>query len=142
MSEQNKATARRVFDEIITQGNLDAIEEVFTADYQEHDPANEEDTRGHDGIRQEVSMYRSGFPDLRMTVEDQLAEGDRVATRWAVRGTHQGDLMGIAPTGNKMSITGITIHRFADGKIQEGWWNWDTLGMMQQVGAVPAEQPA
>jgi steroid delta-isomerase-like uncharacterized protein len=142
MSDQNKSTARRLYEEIITKGNLDAIKEVFTADYQDHDPANEEETRGHDGVRQEVEMYRSAFPDLQMTVEDQLAEGDQVVTRWTVRATHQGVLMDMAATGNKVTMTGITIHRFADGKIQEGWWNWDALGMLRQVGAIPEEQPA
>jgi steroid delta-isomerase-like uncharacterized protein len=142
MSEQNKATARRFFEEVISQGAVDAIDEVFAADYQDHDPANEEDTRGADGMRQEVSMYRSAFPDLQFTIEDQLAEGDEVATRWSSRGTHQGELMGIPPTGNQVMTQGITIFRFAEGKIQEGWWNWDALGLMRQVGAIPAEQPA
>jgi steroid delta-isomerase-like uncharacterized protein len=139
MSEQDRATARRYFEEIMSQGDLDAIEQVFAADYHDHDPANEDDTRGHDGVRQEVSMYRSAFPDLGFTVEDQLAEGDEVASRWIARGTHDGELMGIPPTGNQVTVHGITIHRFADGKIQEGWWNWDVLGVMRQVGAIPAE---
>jgi steroid delta-isomerase-like uncharacterized protein len=141
MSEQNKATARRFFEEIASQGNLDAIGEVIAADYQDHDPANEEDTRGADGFRQELEMYRSGF-DFEFKVEDQLAEGDQVATRWSWRGTHKGEVMGVPATGNQVAITGTTIFRFADGKIQEGWWNWDTLGMMRQIGAIPAEQPA
>jgi steroid delta-isomerase-like uncharacterized protein len=141
MSEQNKATARRLFEEIASQGNLDAIGEVIASDYHDHDPANEEDTRGVDAFRREIEMYRSGF-DFEFTVEDQLAEGDQVATRWSWRGTHTGEAMRIPATGNQVTITGITIHRFADGKIQEGWWNWDTLGMMQQIGAIPAEQPA
>lgn len=142
MSEQNKATARRFFEEIVAGGNLDAIEVVFAPDYQDHDPANEEDTRGHEAIRQEASMYQTAFPGLQFTVEDQLAEGDQVATRWTMRATHQGELFGIPPTGNQVTVVGVTIHRFAGGKIQEGWWNWDTMGLMQQVGAIAAEQPA
>jgi steroid delta-isomerase-like uncharacterized protein len=139
MSEQNKATARRMFEEILSQGNLDAVEEVFAADYHDHDHANEVDTRGQDGVAQEIAGYRSAFPDLQVTVEDQLAEGDRVATRWTTRGTHQGELSGIEPTGNRIEITGTTIHRFTDGKIQEAWWNWNALGMMQQLGAIHTE---
>lgn len=139
MSEQNKAVARRLFEEVIGRDNLDLVEEIFTADYQDHDPANDEDTRGHEGIKQEVGMYKSAFPDLRFTLEDQLADGDLVATRWTNEGTHQGELRGVAPSGNQVGISGITIHRFADGKIQEGWWNWDTIGLMRQIGAIPAE---
>jgi len=141
MSEQNKAIARRFFEEIASQGKLDAIGEVIAADYRDHDPANEEDTRGVDGFRREVEMYRSGF-DFAFTVEDQLAEGDEVATRWSWRGTHKGEAMGVAATGNEVTMTGTTIFRFADGKIQEGWWNWDTLGVLRQIGAIPAEQLA
>ena len=142
MSEQNKATARRALEEIETQGDIEAIEEVFTPDYRGHDPVNEKDTRGHEGLLEEASMYRAAFPDLQYTVEDQLAEGDMVASRWTARGTHRGELMGIVPTGTEIEVTGITIHRFAKGKIQEEWWNWDALGLMQQLGAIPAEQPA
>lgn len=142
MSEQNKAAARRLFEEVISQGDLDAVDELFTADYQDHDPANEEDTRGRDGVREEVGGYRAAFPDLTMNVEDQLADGDLVATRWSCRGTHRGELMGVPASGNGIQLSGITIHRFAGGQIAEGYWNWDTLGMMQQIGAIPAEQPA
>ena len=141
MSDQNKATARRLFEEIISEGQLDSVGEVIAADYHEHDPANEVDTRGVDGVREEFEMYRAAF-DFEFEVEDQLAEGDEVVTRWRLRGTHTGDFMGIAPTGNQVDFTGMTIMRFGGGKIEEAWWNWDTLGLMRQVGAIPAEQPA
>ena len=137
MSEQNKATARRLYEEIITGGNLDAIEDVFATEYQDHDPANRQDVHGLDEVRREIEMYRNAF-DLQMTVEDQLAEGNEVTTRWRMRGTHKGELMGVAPTGNKVEVTGTTIHRFAEGKIREGWWEWDTLGLLRQIGAAPA----
>ena len=139
MSEQNKATARRLFEEILSKGLGDAIAEVVAADYHEHDPANEVDTRGADGMRREFEAYRSAFDPFQFTVEDQLADGDEVATRWSFRGTHAGEFAGIPPTGNEVTLTGITIFRFAGGMIHEGWWNWDTLGLMQQVGAIPAE---
>jgi steroid delta-isomerase-like uncharacterized protein len=141
VSEQNKASARRLFEEILSKGDDNAIGEVVAADYSEHDPANEVDTRGADGMRREFEGYRSAF-DFQFTVEDQLAEGDQVATRWRFRGTHAGEFLGIAPTGNQVALTGITIFRFADGMIQEAWWNWDTLGMLRQIGAIPADQPA
>ena len=85
-------------------------------------------------------MIRSAFPDLRVTLEDDIAEGNKVVSRWRAQGTHQGELMGIAPTGNQMAITGITIDRIEEGKIVEEWENWDALGMMQQIGAVPSPE--
>ena len=81
-------------------------------------------------------MYRQAFPDFRFTVEDQLAEGDRVATRWTWQGTHSGEFMGAAPTGKEVKLTGMTIHRLRNGKIQEGWFNWDFLGELRQIGVV------
>jgi predicted ester cyclase len=84
-------------------------------------------------------MYYAAFPDLRFTVEDQVAEGDKVVTRWSSEGTHKGELMGIAPTGKHAAgVTGISIDRYLDGKFVEGWANWDTLGLMQKLGVIPA----
>jgi len=85
-------------------------------------------------------MIRSALPDLRITLEDDVAEGDKVVSRWRAQGTHQGGLMDIAPTGNEVAFTGITIHRIEDGKIVEEWENWDALGLMQQIGAVPSPE--
>jgi steroid delta-isomerase-like uncharacterized protein len=142
MSEENKAIARRFYEEIVGQDNLDAIEEVFAADYVDHDPANEEQTRGTDGVRAEAGMYKSAFPDMRFTIHEQIAEGDLVVTRWTNQGTHEGELQGMPATGKSVSVEGMTIHRIADGKIAEGWWNWDTMGLMRQLGAISEEQPA
>ena len=136
MSAQNKATARRALEEIESQGDLDRLTEVFTADCRNHDPVNDEDTVGHEAFREEISGYRAAFPDVQYTIEEQLAEGDLVASRWTVRGTHKGELMGIPATGKKIELTGITIQRFEGGKIAEEWWNWDTLGLMQQLGVL------
>jgi steroid delta-isomerase-like uncharacterized protein len=130
----NKASAARFF-EIASRGNLEALDEVFAADYHDHDPANERDTVGADGLREEVSSYRAAF-DFEFTIEDQLAEGDQVATRWSWRGTHHGDFMGVRATGKQVSMTGQTIFRFRDGTIKEGWWSWDTLGLLRQLGVV------
>jgi predicted ester cyclase len=82
-------------------------------------------------------MYRTAFPDLQIPIEDVIAEGDRVVTRWTTRGTHQGELMGAAPTGNQLTVTGILIDRVSGGKIEEEWVDYDTLHLMQQIGAVP-----
>ena len=141
MSEENKALTRRAW-EIVAKGSLDtlddALQEVYADGIVMHEP--DEDVRGIEGMTQFVSMIRSGLPDLRITLEDVIAEGDKVVSRWRAQGTHQGELMGIAPTGNEVAITGITITRIEDGKIVEEWENWDALGMMQQIGAVPSPE--
>jgi steroid delta-isomerase-like uncharacterized protein len=139
MSEESKALAHRSW-EVGIQAPLDTLEdaiaEVYADDVIMHEPG--EDIVGIEGLAQFVSMMRSAFPDLRITVEDDMAEGDKVVTRWTGQGTHQGELMGIAPTGNQVTMTGITIHRIEDTKIVEEWSNWDALGLMQQIGAVPS----
>jgi steroid delta-isomerase-like uncharacterized protein len=143
-AEENKALVRRSFEEVFNQGNLDAVEEIFAPDFVLHDPTSPEEIRGTEGMRQYVSMYRTAFPDLQQTIEDQIAEGEKVATRLTGRGTHQGELTGIPPTGNQVEAPGIVINRISGGKIAESWANYDALGMMQQIGAVPApgEQPS
>ncbi len=139
MAEENKALARRSW-QIVTQGSLDtlqdALAEVYAEEFVMHEP--DEDVLGIEGLTRFVSMIRAGFPDLRVMLEDAIAEGEKVVSRWIAQGTHQGELMGIAPTGNRVTITGITIHRIEDGKIVEEWENWDALGMMQQLGAIPS----
>src|SRR5919112_4609134 len=141
MSEENKVLTRRSW-EIVSEGNLDTLEdalaEVYAEDIVLHEP--DEDVRGMEGLKQFVSMIRSALPDLRITLEDDLGEGNKVVSRWRAQGTHQGELMGVAPTGNEVAITGITIHRIEEGKIVEEWENWDALGLMQQIGAVPSPE--
>jgi steroid delta-isomerase-like uncharacterized protein len=136
-SEQNKAIVRRAFEEP-WKGNLDVIDELIATQYIGHDPANPEPLRGPAGVKEFISTYRAAFPDARITVEQQLAEGDLVATRWTGRGTHEGELMGISPTGKHVTVSGLTISRLEGGKIVEEFQNWDTFGMMQQLEPVPA----
>jgi steroid delta-isomerase-like uncharacterized protein len=136
-SEQNKTIVRRAFEEP-WKGNLDVIDELIATQYIGHDPANPEPLRGPAGVKEFISTYRAAFPDARITVEQQLAEGDLVATRWTGRGTHEGELMGISPTGKRVTVSGLTISRLEGGKIVEEFQNWDTFGMMQQLEAVPA----
>ena len=142
MSEENKEKTRRFLEEAFNEGNLSVVDELFASDYVLHDPANPEEIRGPEGIKQFVQMYRSAFPDTHITVEDQIAEGDEVVTRWTGRGTHQGELFGVAPSGNQVELSGITISRFEGDKIAEDWTNSDTLGLMQQIGAVPSPEGA
>jgi steroid delta-isomerase-like uncharacterized protein len=135
-SEQNKAIVRRAFEEP-WQGNLDVVDELVATQYIGYDPANPEPLRGPEGVKEFISSYRAAFPDARIMVEDQLAEGDMVATRWSGRGTHEGDLLGVEPTGKKVTVSGLTISRLENGKIVEEFQNWDTYGLMKQLGAVP-----
>ena len=143
MSEENKAIARRALEEIFSaQGDLDVADELIAPNYIGHDPVSPEDVHGPEGVKEFASMYRNAFPDVQMSVEDQIAEGDMVATRWIASGTHQGELMGIAPSGNRVTVSGTSIERIVNGKIEETWDNYDALGMMQQIGAIPSLEDA
>jgi predicted ester cyclase len=95
---------------------------------------------GPEGDKHAVNLYHSAFPDVQITVEDQIAEGDKVVTRWTGRGTHQGEFMGVPPSDNRVEITGITINRVSEGKLAEAWAIYDALGMMQQIGAMPSPE--
>jgi steroid delta-isomerase-like uncharacterized protein len=118
---------------------VDTVEEVYAPDYVGHDPAMPEDVHGVEGAREFCGMYINAFPDAEITVEDQVAEGDKVVTRWTARGTHRGELLGVPPSGNRVEVTGVTISRIEGGKIVEEWDNYDALGMMQQIGAIPEQ---
>jgi predicted ester cyclase len=133
-----KALARRETEEILGEGNLDVADEIIAPDYVGHDPASPEPVRGPEGVKEQATGYRAAFPDLMITIEQQVAEGDTVVSRWTASGTHEGELFGIAPTGKQATITGISIERFVDGKVVEGHTNWDTFGLMQQLGVIPA----
>lgn len=137
-TEQNKATMRAIPEQIFNLGNIDAADRLFAANYIEHVPVIPGLPPGVAGLKVYVTAVRSAFPDLRLTVEDLVAEGDRVVMRASVTGTHKGELMGIPPTGKQATWTEIHICRFADGKVVEHWANSDQLGMLQQLGAIPA----
>ncbi|MCZ4097264.1 ester cyclase [Streptomyces sp. H39-C1] len=131
----NKAACRRFFEEIANDGNLDAIEEIFAADYRDHDPNNETPTMGTAALREEVAGYRAGF-DFRFTIDDQLAEGDRVANRWTWTATHVAEFRGMPATDRQAQMTGQTVFRFQDGMIVEAWWNHDMLGLLTKLGVI------
>jgi predicted ester cyclase len=123
-SEENKALVRREQEELWNAtGNLDAAQELFVADNVEV-------------ARQEAADFREGFPDVVSTIEDLIAEGDKVVARWRARATHQGEYMGIPPTGNEVEFTGISVYRIEAGKIAESWNEEDELGLMRQIGAI------
>jgi steroid delta-isomerase-like uncharacterized protein len=137
MSEQNKANVRRLFEEVWNEGHVPVADELITTTYTHHDTSTPDVGRGPESEKKRVTLYRNAFPDIRFTIEDILAEGETVVTRWSCRGTHKGDLNGIPPTGKQFNITGVSIARFTNGKMFEGYVNWDALGLMQQLGVVP-----
>jgi steroid delta-isomerase-like uncharacterized protein len=137
MSEQNKTNVRRLFDELWNKGNMAVADELIAPTYIHHDAATPDVGRGPEGEKKRVTLYRTAFPDLRLTIENTIAEGETVVARWTCRGAHRGDLNGIAPTGKQFLISGVSVVRFVGGKMAEGWINWDALGLMQQLGAVP-----
>ena len=137
MSEQNKTIVHRLFDELWNKGNLSVADQLFAPTYAHHDPSTPDLGKGPESEKKRATLYRTAFHDLRLTIEDILAEGETVVARWSGRGVHKGDLGGIAPTGKQFNISGVTIARFASGKMVEGWVNWDALSLMQQLGVVP-----
>ena len=142
MTEANKKVSRRLIEEAFNEGRYETIDELVASSFTQHDPSSPVPVEGVDGLRGFIDVYRTSFPDLKVTIEEQIAEGDRVATRWSAIGTHQADLMGISATGKQATVTGITIDTIADGKIVESYNNWDTLGLLQQLGVVPTLSPA
>lgn len=138
-TEENKRLVRRFWDEVFGQGRYDVLDEICAPDYHNHSrsrtapgmPDNRE------GLRQIVMAYRKGIPDVHFTIDDIIAEGDRVICRWTATGTHTGDLMGIPPTNKWASVTGTELERVENGKLVEGWGVFDQLGLLQQIGVVP-----
>ena len=135
-AEDNKTIVRRLLEEPWT-GNLGIVDEYVDANYVGYDVSQPEPLRGPQAVKEFIQIFLSGFSDGRITVDHQFAEGDMVATRWMGRGTHDGELMGIAPTQKQATVSGITMSRLQNGKVVEEWTHWDTLGMLQQLGAVP-----
>jgi steroid delta-isomerase-like uncharacterized protein len=136
MSEHNKAQIRRVIEEAYSRGDLGVVDEVAANDLLIHAPSQE--IRGREGAKQFITMLRTAFPDLRFTVEDQIAEGDMVVTRWTARGTHKGQFQSVPATGREIRLAGTDIDRIRGGKVVECWAHLDELGLMQQLGAIGA----
>ena len=137
MSEQNKTAVRRLFDELWNKGNLQVADEIIAPTYQHHDASTPDMGKGPESEKKRVNLYRTAFHDFRLNIEDLYAEGETVVARWSCRGVHKGELNGITPTGKQFAITGVTIARFSNGKIVEGFVKWDALGLMRQLGVVP-----
>ena len=136
---ESKALVRRYFNEIRNARNHAAAQQVFSSDIVLHveTPSGMEEIRGHEAIRQTLQPYLAAFPDLRYTIEDLIAESDKVVARWRAEGTHRGELFGIPATGKRVSFFGTDVFRVAGVKIVEGWTSYDRLVILQQVGAIP-----
>jgi steroid delta-isomerase-like uncharacterized protein len=140
MSDQ-LAASKRVIEEAFNQGNLDVIDELCTEDFVAHDPLSGDQDR--EASKASMNMYRNAFPDLHFTIEDAFEAGNKVVIRWSGVGTFENELMGLQPNHERGEpVSGITIDRFEGGKIAESWTSWDTLQLMRDIGAVPAEATA
>ena len=143
LTETNKTVSRRFFDEVWNKGNLAVLDEIIVKDHVDSGPgAISGLPSGPEGSKQFVTAYRNAFPDVHFTIDEQIAEGDKVVTRWTAQGTHQGELSGLPATGKSSTVTGIVVSRIANGKIAESWGIFDEFGMMQQLGAIPMPELA
>lgn len=138
-SEANKALVRRFYAEAVDQGNLALIDTLFAADYAFYPSASSQPIN-REQFKQFLDLFRTAFA-FHHVIEDQVAEGKKVATRWTVHGTHQGEFQGITATGQRLAYMGITIFHIADGKIVQGWTSFDELGMLRQLGVTPELAP-
>ena len=139
MSEANKALVRRWFEEVWNQGREESIDDLFAPQGIGYGLGDTEaPVQGPAGIKPFVRNLRGALPDIHMTIEDSIAEGDKVTVRITVEGTHKGGQLGVAPTGRRIKIAGVVIIRIANGQLVEGWNSWDQLGLLRQIGALPA----
>ena len=137
MSAQKKIDlANRYAEEVWNRGNIDQIDKLLAEDYQHGSPPPGM-SPDREGFKQFASMAHSAFPDYQLEVEDTLAQGDKVVQRWTVHATHEGEFMGVPPTGNDVTFTGTSIYQIEDGKIVKDWTRADMMGLMRQIGAVP-----
>jgi steroid delta-isomerase-like uncharacterized protein len=143
LSETNKTVSRRFFDEVFGKGKLTVLDEIIAKDHVNSGPGSIPGLpTGPEGTKQLVTVYRNAFPDVHFTIDEQIAEGDKVVTRWSAHGTHQGELAGLPATGKSSTVTGIAVDRIVNGKIAESWGIFDEFGMMQQLGAIPMPELA
>jgi steroid delta-isomerase-like uncharacterized protein len=134
--ERNKTIVRRFFEEVYNNGNSDIIDDIFSDDFGSNDPTSC-GVKGPESVKQLVLRLRAAFPDIRFTVDELIAEGDRVVVHVTFRGTHLGEYMGIPPTGNQVTVKGVELARFAGGKIiEQGWHYYQELHLLQQLGVL------
>ena len=132
--ETSKELIRRSVEEFYNRGDMNAIDGIYAADYVQHEPSG---NLNLEQFKENAKGLFSGLPDLTLTIDGLIAEGDKVTKRWTARCTHTGEYLGIPATGNKLEVTGISIYRVANGKLAECWHHVDALTMMQQLGVIP-----
>jgi len=137
-ADDNKALVRRYLEDAWNKHNPAVVDEIYAANYVDRSPDIPGIPHTRDGLKQFMGMYLRAFPDANITIDDQLVEGDRVVTRWTGHGTQTGELMEMPPSGKTVAVPGVQIDRLSGGKIVEGWVLFDQLGMLQQLGAIPA----
>ena len=138
MLEQLKTIAN-LATEMWNTGDLSRFDEVYATNFINHDPSLP-DVMDYESFKAHIAAMHKGMPDHKVVVQDEIAENDKIASRWVTTATHTGPLGGISPTGKKLTYTGLTIYRFEQGKIVEAWWNYDKLGFLQQLGIIPSMQ--
>lgn len=136
-TEQNKALVRQMVEQVFNRGDVGLVDEFLAPDFVEHEELPPGLPRGREGVKQFFTTFRSAFPDFRATIDDIVAEGDKVVVRQSWSGTHKGEFMGVPPTGKSVSFGVIDIMRIAGGKFVEHWGQSDSMGLMQQLGAIP-----
>jgi len=140
MSEQNKKLMRRMIEEVWNHENYALVDERVANDFIGHSPPLE--LHGPEGFKRFFAMLHKGFPDIHFSILDMFAEGDKAVSLWRFEGTHTGEFQSNPATGKHANVTGITIGRFANNKVIEGWTNWDALGLMQQLEIMPVLEAA
>lgn len=138
-TEDNKAIVRRMTEVFYNQGAIERADQFFAATYVHHDPASPQ-VRDRAGLQEAVRTFRAGCPDLHITTDELVAEGDKVLKRWTYHATHTGNLSGLPPTGKRITMSGLELFRLADGQIVESWLGYDNLSLMQQLGVAPQTQ--
>ena len=136
----NKQIARRYLEECWNQGKLDSVRELMADNCRHHDPVFPSLSGGAENIKRHITSCRAGFPDLKFTIDDTIAERNEVVHHWTARGTHKGQFLGMQPTNKHSTVTGTSIFRIENGKITEQWVEWNLMSMMEQLGvAAPAK---
>lgn len=139
--DENKELVRRLYEEAWNDRNLDVAKEIHADEWAHHNPSNPEDIAGTDGWIHHFQMATEAFPDVRFTLHDLVAEDDVVVAYWTFTGTHEGEFAGLPATGKQIAVEGFNLHHIQDGKIIEEWAVRDSLGMLQQLGVAPTDDP-
>lgn len=137
MTEKIKELVQRDPREVWTEGDVEAIPELFADEFELHDPSAPDEPRSRDDYREYVETYREAFPDVAYDVEATVADGDTVAVRYTAHGTHEGEFLGLEPTGKRVSVSGVEMYRVEDGAIVETWTSYDAFGLFRKLDLIP-----